>query len=975
MVHHGKPSRTGRVPRDLVPIETIAEQTIWFAAPASAGSRQGSRERRPRAVAVLEVNGTNFALLNVDEQLALVENYRSLVRGLSPGTTLQVLVRREAADLSGYLALLAAREQEETLPAIYRHLARAHREHLLTLVGSTFFRSRFYVVLAQQENSSRARHAGLLRWFGPVARQGETASQTGRRVVLMQLASRCKQIVDRFSEGGLEARRLSDQELAEVCASCLAPGTPTRLPTTRALVGVGVDLPLFTRSADRSDRSADGRTGRVFPVAETHAALSVTHAGNTHRAHPRRFFPSLAQARSRAEAPGTGLDLPPRLMATTADLLAPGGIEERPDSLCVDGVYLRNLVITAFPREVHTGWLLPLLSHEGTIDVSFHLRGLDPVAILRKYRRRKAELQASKKLARKKGWVENPDDAVAETDVERLLRQVAERSELLIEVGIQIQVRAATLAALDEQTNRVMETLRGLLLVAHVATFEQIPAWQSMQPWNDERLGRRLVLDTASLADGFPFVSNTLTMPGGALAGVSQTGEPVFLDYWSEQFDNPHCFLGAITGAGKSYDRKVNFLRQALIHPEEQILIIDPEGEYERICHALGGTLVRLAAGSAQHLNPFDLVPPGVSLADYQADRSHGDRLAENVVWLGTLYNLMLSNWGSSGAIPLAPDEKGLLEHATFEAYRRHGFTSHDSTHGNVPPTLREIYQIIQEGTVGQDTFGLSHRLYRFVEGSLAGIFAPSNVRLDGRLIVFDVRAMTGDLRPIGIYLIANFLWGQVLADQSRPRALYIDEAWSLIQHPEGGAFLEDFARRARKRYLRLVTITQSPELFLADPHGAAIAGNAAIKILKKQDRTTVAAVGQRFGLTRPQQHQLGRLQKPESLLLAGGMHLLLTLETNPLEHRLATSDPRELARLAAEEAQVESADPTVATNTEPDAEPAAEEPVAREPAPAARPSRRMQTVPLPRLAPLDVGDDGTNGPNGRHGTAITGKN
>ncbi|MGB8344377.1 MAG: conjugal transfer protein TraC, partial [Ktedonobacteraceae bacterium] len=313
-------------------------------------------------------------------------------------------------------------------------------------------------------------------------------------------------------------------------------------------------------------------------------------------------------------------------------------------------------------------------------------------------------------------------------------------------------------------------------------------------------------------------------------------------------------------------------------------------------CLALDGTFVRLAPGSAQHLNPFDLVPQGSDLAVSLTDRTRGDRLAEKVQALHALYDLMLSDRGPTGVTLLSTREKGLLDRATYEAYRRRGITSDPATHGSAPPLLRDLYNVLAAGDVGRDEYGLCDRLYRYVEGSLAGTFsAPTDVQLDSRFVVFDVRDMSGELRPIGILLIADFMWTQVLAS-SRPRVLYIDEAWSLIQHPEGGRFLADLARRARKRYLRLVTITQSPELFVDDPHGAVIAGNAATKILKKQDRTSVQAVATRFGLTLSERQKLLTLQKPEALLLTGGTRLLITVEANPLEHELATTNPRELA-------------------------------------------------------------------------------
>ncbi len=230
------------------------------------------------------------------------------------------------------------------------------------------------------------------------------------------------------------------------------------------------------------------------------------------------------------------------------------------------------------------------------------------------------------------------------------------------------------------------------------------------------------------------------------------------------------------------------------------------------------------------------------------------------------------------------------------------GITADPRTHDRQMPLLRDLYEVLKSTVCGEDEYGLANRLYRFVQGSLAGPFnAPTDVTLDGHLLVFDIRDMSGELRPIGVFLITDFVWTQVLHSQ-RPRKLYIDEAWSLIQHPEGGRFLANLARRARKRYLALVTITQNPELFANDEWGSVVAANAATKVLKKQDRVSADAITARFQLTTGERQRLLTFGKHEALLLAGGKRVIIHIEASPLEHRLATTDPRELAQRHEEE-------------------------------------------------------------------------
>ena len=858
-------SRRGAAQRDLVRARHLRDGVL-FVAPRRIGGRPVAP--RERGVALIEVNGTNFTLRSDDDRALLVSGYQALLKALPPGRSLQILIRRQPRDLSDYLTTLSSVANDPTAPRMYRELSEAHADHVRRLAGDrTLFDSRFYLIFGAEDESRVTMAERLLK------QRARRTRERGHTAASIDLDIQSERILSTLADMGLSAHRLTDLELARLAASCLAPARAERFP-----------LPVKTMDAIGEP---------VHPLGSDLEGLLSAHPLD-HEQDARNFLQDGRGKRGTNALPESGWQ-------QLADLIAPSAVVERPDHLLIDGDYLRGIAITGYPREVTMGWLAPLITHDDSIDISIHIHMQHPVAMLRRYRRRKAELRANKRMAARKGWVDNPDDQIATSDIERLLLQVASREEMLCEVGMYVQVRAPDLATLDERTDRLLSVLKNLFLVAHPTTFEHLSAWQAMQPIGDDTLQRTTLLDTMSQAYGFPFISNALSMPGGVLEGVSQTGEPVIIDDWGDELDNPHRFIGAVTGGGKSFYCKLKILRELLVRYREglQIAVIDPEQEYEQLCRELGGTFVRLAPGSAQHLNPFDLVPQGIDLAAYIADRSRGDRLAEKVQFLHAYYDLKLSDRGPTGVTMLSVREKGLLDRATYEAYRRQNITSDPSTHGNPAPVLRDLYEVLASGDVGKDEYGLCDRLFRYVEGSLAGTFsAPTDVALDNRFVVFDVRDLSGELRPIGILLIADFMWTQMLSSH-RPRVLYIDEAWSLIQHPEGGRFLADLSRRARKRYLRIVTITQSPELFVADQYGAVIAGNAATKILKKQDRTSAPAIAARFGLTLSERQKLLTLQRQEALLLTGGKRLVITIEANPLEYRLATTNPRDLAQRA----------------------------------------------------------------------------
>ena len=329
----------------------------------------------------------------------------------------------------------------------------------------------------------------------------------------------------------------------------------------------------------------------------------------------------------------------------------------------------------------------------------------------------------------------------------------------------------------------------------------------------------------------------------GVLYGIAQHNHsPVIFDPFDQSLDNANLVVFAKSGAGKSYFTKLMALRNLLAGVD--FLVIDPEDEYRALCTAVDGQQIRLASSSGQHLNPFDLPP---ATGDEEEGR---DPLAEQVAALLGLLEILLAGPGAT----LTTGERAILDAALYETYRRAGISADTATHGRRAPLLRDLHLTL-ERTSFESARDLAVRLRRYVEGSLAGLFAgPTNVALDRRFVVFNVQAIEPELRPLGIHLIAGFVWNQVRRHR-RPRLLIIDEAWSLLQYPEGGAFLAGLARRARKYYLGLVTITQDVADFLGVDQGRTVLTNAACKLLMKQDSTTIEPVAAAFQLS-PEERQ-----------------------------------------------------------------------------------------------------------------------
>ncbi len=879
--HHDKRTRTKQkkrrpsppsVQRQFMPVREIVGQILVLA--SSSGQQRDY-------CSVIEVVGTNFHLRSEEEQAALVEGFRVLLKALS--FPVQILIKNQQLDLAPYLARVEGVLHDPERGAMHHQLAQAHKDFVVKLASQrTLLERRFYIVVPAGEASLSL--STVARLFGRTSRrkEREEALEGARK----HLDLRTEALMHQLGALGLHGHVLAEQELMALEYTCFTPQKALKYPLRpQAIAAINRPKRVIWRSRAQQQRAVPKGEASPLPARPEEP---LTLAG--------------------------GPALPAPDYVSLVDVLSPSGIEEQAHWLCVEeDEYVCGLAVVDVPREVALGWFAPLVQHDEISDVVLHIHPQSPAPMMRRLLRKRAEITASTRVNRRQGRLDDPDTQIALTDLEHAMTQLASGEEKILEVGLYILVRASDLPTLKARTDRMLSLLDQLFVTARKTTFEQAKAFRSCLPHARNEVLRTITLDTMSLATAFPFIANSLFMPNGIIEGMTASGELVAIDDWDERFDNPHRFVGAVTGAGKSYLNKIKIIRELLLRQQEglQIAIIDPEQEYKELCQALGGDYIRLAPGAEQHINPFDLLPAGMDMAAYVADRSldgrfaektylysRDDRLAEKVQSLHALFDLMLADRGPEGVSNmLTAREKGLLDRVCYETYRKFGISADPRTHNLPAPMMRDLYDVLMSGVCGKDDYGLADRLSRFVTGSLAGPFrAPTDVELHTPLVCFDVRDMSGELRPIAIWLITDYIWAQVLS-QVRPRVLYIDEAWSLIQHPEGGRFLADLARRARKRYLRLVTTTQNPERFIANEWGSIIAANAATKVLKKQDRTSGEAVSKQFQLTSGEQQLLLTMPKQEALLMAGASRVRIKIDANPLEHALATTDPRERAR------------------------------------------------------------------------------
>ena len=581
-----------------------------------------------------------------------------------------------------------------------------------------------------------------------------------------------------------------------------------------------------------------------------------------------------------------------------ADFLAPAAVVVGPTWLRLDGGYARVLFIHGVPRDVGNGWLARLVGCEEPLEFAQHIRPLDSARMARDMGIKLNAYEASRRQDEQVGRIRDAEREVAMRDAGLVRERLATGETKLYAVGHYVLVRAPSLEALNDRTARLYATLGAIQLLARPADLQQDRAFRTVLPEGQDRVGAARTFAADSLAAAFPFDTGSLSSETGVFYGLTRQGLLLF-DLFAlggrQGLVNHNLLVLATPGAGKSYFTKLLAVR----HLEQgvEFFIIDPEDEYGRLCAALGGQYVRLALASDQAINPFDLPLPGDRRPGRDdRDGEPADPVAEQVDALIGLLGLMLA----TPRQPLTPAEEGLLDRALYATYAAAGIRPGEPDSWSRPaPLLGDLVRTLA-GLPGERARSLAGRLHPYAGGRLAGLFTrPTNVDLDNRFVVFSLQRLDRRLQPLAIHVITQFIWGRIRR-APRKRLLVVDEAWLLLEHPAGAAFLAGTARRARKYRLGLVTITHKAQDLTASEHGQTLLATAQVKLLMKQNEGTIRAVVDTFGFTPAEERYLLHAKPGEGLFLVPGGRVPLQVLACTEEDELITTDPAQLEALAA---------------------------------------------------------------------------
>lgn len=554
------------------------------------------------------------------------------------------------------------------------------------------------------------------------------------------------------------------------------------------------------------------------------------------------------------------------------DIIAPSALEVDFNHIKIGDKYFRTLFISAYPRFVGANWLEPIINFDQSITLTMFYYPINARNVLDDLRRKIAEMEATINIAKEKGKVIDPGVKAALEDAKALQDQLVKGIERFFQFSFYVTISGSTIEELNEISYQVESTLGSLSLISKKCTLQMEEAFQSTVPVCLDKLQIVRNMDTTSVATTFPFTSSDLTANEGILYGVNKhNGSLIIFDRFS--MENANTVVFAKSGAGKSYFVKLEALRSLIFGVD--IIVIDPEKEFERLCEAVGGEYIEFSINSKAKINPFEL-----------SEVIEDDQLGLKILSLHSLLKIMLGD--------LSSNETAVLDRALVDTYRLKGITNDPRTQKSEPPLMEDLYKVLLAMDEAESK-NLANRMERYVKGSLAGIFDQrSNVNFNNKFTAFSIRNLQDVLRPIAMFMILDFIWTKV-KNELKKRILIMDEAWILMQYPDSAAFVFSLAKRARKYYLGLSTITQDVADFLNTDYGKAVVTNSSMQILLKQHPASIDLLREVFYLSEGEKSFLLSAGVGEGLLFAGSNHVAMQIKASPQEHALITTNPKEI--------------------------------------------------------------------------------
>ncbi len=589
-------------------------------------------------------------------------------------------------------------------------------------------------------------------------------------------------------------------------------------------------------------------------------------------------------------------------LASIKDLIAPASMDVQYDKIRMDGVYAQTFYVFSYPRYLNVNWLAPLVNFDVTMDISQFIYPIKSDMIMKTLKKKVAQMQSSLRIQAEKGQVRDPALETALEDAEALRTEIQRGQEKFFQFALYFTVYADDKKKLEKVSKQLESLLAGKLVLTRKAQIQAEHGLNACLPMCLDELYTVRNMNTGPLSTTFPFTSSDLSSDKGILYGINRHNDSLII-FDRFALENANSVVFAKSGAGKSYAIKLEILRLMMMGTD--VIVIDPENEYEALSNMVGGTYMRLSLNSDRRINPFDLPSP-IEGDDVQA----GDLLRSSVINLHGLLKLMLGT--------LNAEEESILDKALLDVYALKGITM-EVVDPSVyePPTMEDLYKILSSM---EGANSLAQRISKYTQGSYSGIFNKStNIDLSTGMMIFCIRDLEDSLRPIAMYIILNYIWNRVRS-KLKKRIMVIDEAWSMMQHEDSAKFLYGLVKRARKYYLGVTTITQDVEDFIKSDYGRPIITNSSLQLLLKQAPSAVDMLAKIFNLTEGEKYVLINSGVGQGLFFAGLKHVAIQVVASYTEDQIVTTNPEEV--LKAREENLSQGSPQVEQEEEFQSEP-----------------------------------------------------
>ncbi len=570
------------------------------------------------------------------------------------------------------------------------------------------------------------------------------------------------------------------------------------------------------------------------------------------------------------------------------DVIAPSALKVNPKELMLGDMIARTFFVISYPRYLTTGWFAPIINLDKIFDISIMVHPIDTTEILRQFQKKVAEIESQIQIRAEKGMVRDPKLDTAYADLENLRNQLQQAQEKMFDVGLYITIYGRDRDEVDKAESEIKSLLEARLVYLKPALFQQKQGFNSVIPIAKDELSVHSKLNSSPLSSLFPFISFDLTSDRGILYGINRHNSSLVLfDRFS--LENYNSVLFAKSGSGKSYMTKLEILRTLMF--DTDVIVIDPEREYEYLAETTGGRYFNISLSSQHHINPFDLPTP-------REDENPADVLRNNIISLVGLFRIMFGG--------LTPEEDAIIDRAITETYALKDIHA-GADFTNLEPPLLSDFELVLSGMEGSEN--LVQKLSKYTKGTWSGfINQPTNVDMNKRFIVFSVRDMEDELKPVAMYLVTHYIWNAI-RKELRKRLLVIDEAWWMMKSEDTASFLYGIAKRGRKYYLGLATITQDVADFLSNEYGKAMITNSSIQILLRQSPTSIDLIQDTFKLSDEEKYLLLESDVGEGIFFAGMKHVAIKVIASYTEDQIITSDPSQILAIKKAKEELEKAE------------------------------------------------------------------